>query len=108
MVHGQLAVPRNTKISGDSLVHDTASIKGSMTRSIAGARSVIEGDLRDSVVWDDCRIANGVVLDSCIVANGVEIAAPVQLRNVLICRDDEAIPRSGEYRFERGLVIRDI
>ncbi len=108
MVRGQLAIPRNVHIAGDSLFDDTAIVTGTMTRSIAGARSVVEGTLAGSVVWDDCRIAKGVVLDSCVVANGVEIAAPVELRNVLICRDDAAIPREGGYRFEHGLVLLDI
>jgi NDP-sugar pyrophosphorylase family protein len=108
MVHGQLAVPRDMQVAGDSLIHDTATVSGTMTRSIAGERSVIEGDLRDSVVWDDCRIAPDVILDSCVVAHGVEIAAPIELRNILICRDDAAIPRDGEHRFEHGLVLRDI
>jgi NDP-sugar pyrophosphorylase family protein len=107
-VRGQLAPSRGTRIAGDSLVDGTASVTGSMSGSIAGARSVIEGTLRDSVVWDDCRIAKGVVLESCVVAHGVEIAAPVELSNVLICRDDEAIPCEGEHRFEHGLVLRDI
>jgi len=108
MARGQLAIPRDTHVAGDSLVHDTARVAGTIARSIAGERSVIEGTLTDTVVWDDCRIAKGVVLESCIVAHGVEIAAPVALRNVLICRDDEAIPRKGEHRFEQGLVLRDI
>ena len=108
MVNGQLALPRDTHVVGDSLVHDTARISGTMTRSIAGERSVIEGELRDTVVWDDCRIVKGVVLDSCVVAHGVKIGAPIALRNVLICRDDDAIPRQGEHRFEHGLVLRDI
>jgi mannose-1-phosphate guanylyltransferase len=107
-VSGQLAPARGTRVVGDSLIDDTAIMNGTMTRSIAGRRTVIEGTLRDSVVWDDCRIAPSAVLDSCIVANGVEIAAPIDLRNVLICRDDEAIPREGEHRFEHGLVLRDI
>jgi NDP-sugar pyrophosphorylase family protein len=107
MVHGQLAVPRDTHVAGDSLGHDTAKMNR-MSRSIGGARSVIEGMLTDTVVWDDCHIAPGVTLDGCIVAHGVEITAPVALRNVLICRDDEAIPRVGEHRFEHGLVLRDI
>ena len=108
MVDGTLAPARGTRVTGDSLVHDTAVVRGSCARSILGARSVIEGDLRDSVVWDDCRIAPGVVLESCVVSHGVEIAAPAALRDVLICRDDPAIPRDGEYRFEQGLVLRDI
>jgi mannose-1-phosphate guanylyltransferase len=107
-VDGQLAPACDTQVAGDSLAHETATVSGAMTRSIVGARSVVEGDLRDSVVWDDCRIAPGAVLDSCIVAHGVEIAEPVELHNVVICRDDRAIPREGEHRFDRGLVLRDL
>jgi mannose-1-phosphate guanylyltransferase len=107
-VRGQLVPERGMRVAGDALVDDTSIVNGTMTRSVAGRRSVVEGTIRDSVLWDDCRIAPGVVLDSCIVAHGIEISAPVALRNVLICRDEEAIPRKGEYRFEHGLVLRDI
>ena len=108
IVNGKLAVPRGTRVLGDSFVHDTATVSGAMTHSIAGERSVVEGALTDTVVWDDCRIASGAKLDGCIVAHGVEITAPIELRNVLICRDDPSIPRDGEHRFEHGLVLRDI
>ncbi len=67
--------------------------------------SVVEGDVRDTVVWDNCYIARGVVLESCIVAHGVEIRTPMRLQNAIICRDDPAIPRDADYRFENGLVI---
>jgi NDP-sugar pyrophosphorylase family protein len=107
-VDGTLSASRGTHVAGDSLVHDTAAVRGTVARSIAGARSIIEGDLRDSVVWDDCRLAPGVALESCVVAHGVEISTRVRLRNVLICRDDPAIPRDGECRFEHGLALRDI
>jgi NDP-sugar pyrophosphorylase family protein len=70
-----------------------------------GARSRIEGEVRDSVIWDDCAIGRGVVLESCIVTNGVEMSAPISLKNAIICRDDPAIPRDSSYRFEHGLVI---
>src|SRR5438270_11645695 len=56
IVRGQLA-PSETRIMGDSLVHDTAIVTGTMSCSIAGERSVIEGTLTDTVVWDHCRIA---------------------------------------------------
>jgi NDP-sugar pyrophosphorylase family protein len=105
---GLLGASRGTRVVGDSLVDETAVVRGEMRQSVAGERSVIEGQLRDSVVWDDCHIAKGVVLDSCIVAHGVEIGAPVELKNLLIARDDAAIPRDGEHRFENGLVLRDI
>ena len=29
--------------------------------------------MRDSIVWDDCRIARGVTLERCIVAHGVRV-----------------------------------
>jgi NDP-sugar pyrophosphorylase family protein len=108
IVRGQLPIPSETRIVGDSLIHDTANVSGTISRSIAGGRSVVEGSITDTVVWDDCRIASGAKLDGCIVAHGVEIASNIELRNVLICRDDLAIPRDGEYRFEHGLVLRDI
>ena len=108
MVRGELALPSDTRITGDSLIHETAKIAGTISHSIAGERSIIEGALTDTMVWDDCRIARGAKLDGCIVAHGVEIANAVDLRNVLICRDDVAIPRDGEHRFEHGLVLRDI
>jgi NDP-sugar pyrophosphorylase family protein len=107
-IRGHIAPAPGTHVGGDSLIDDTATVGGTMTRSIAGRRSVVEGELCDSVVWDDCRIAPGVVLDSCVIAHGVEIAAPANLRNVVICRDDPAIPRDGEHRIEHGLVLRDI
>ena len=68
-------------------------------------KSAIEGDVRDTVVWDDCFIGRGVRLESCIVGHGVEIHGEIDLRNALICRDDPAIPRDPAYRFENGLVI---
>ena len=69
---------------------------------------LVQGTLRDTVVWDDCRIAAGVTLQSCIVAHGVEITRPAHLRDVLICRDHPAIPRDFDGRFEDGLVLRAI
>jgi NDP-sugar pyrophosphorylase family protein len=108
MVRGQIVNPSGTRVIGDSLIHDTANVAGTISRSIAGERSVVEGAITDTVVWDDCRIARSAKLDGCIVAHGVEIASGIELRNVLICRDEPAIPRDGEHRFEHGLVLRDI
>ena len=67
--------------------------------------SIVEGEVRDSVIWDHCYIARGVTLETCIVAHGVEIRTPMHLRNAIICKDDPAIPRDPQYRFEDGLVM---
>ena len=71
-------------------------------------KSTIEGEVKETVVWDNCFIGRGVSLESCIVTQGVELRAPMQLRNAVICRDDPAIPRDPNYRFENGLVIASI
>jgi NDP-sugar pyrophosphorylase family protein len=70
-----------------------------------GARSSVEGEVRNSVIWDDCRIGRDAKLESCIVAHGVTIASPMRLKNAIVCRDDASIPRDAGYQFENGLVI---
>lgn len=69
MMRGELAPPPGSHIDGDSLVHETAT--GRAARSIIGARSTIRGDVRDSVVFDDCVIEGSLV--RCIVAHGVRV-----------------------------------
>lgn len=106
MVSGKVAARRGSRVEGDCVIH--ASMRGAATRSVIGARSVIEGSVEDSVIWEDCHIGPGVELDSCIVAHGVEITDPMKLTDVMICRDHNSIPRKPEYRFENNLVIVSI
>jgi NDP-sugar pyrophosphorylase family protein len=72
---------------------------------VVGARSVVEGTLRDSVVWDDCHIASGVELTNCIVAHDVAITRPMRLENTIVCRDETSIPPNSAYRREEGLLF---
>jgi NDP-sugar pyrophosphorylase family protein len=72
---------------------------------VFGARSVVEGTLENSVVWDDCRIAAGVELTNCIVTHGVALTRPMRLQNTIVCRDDLSIPPGSAYRREEGLVF---
>jgi NDP-sugar pyrophosphorylase family protein len=72
---------------------------------VVGARSVVEGTLHDSVVWDDCHIASGVELTNCIVAHDVAITRPMQLENTIVCRDETSIPPTSAYRREEGLLF---
>jgi NDP-sugar pyrophosphorylase family protein len=81
---GTLQAPAGSRIEGDSLLHESARVSGTIARSIVGERSVIEGELRDSIVWDDCRVAPGVTLDGCIVASNAEVTESQE--NALICR----------------------
>ncbi len=69
MMRGELAPPAGSHIDGDSLAHQTAT--GRATRSIIGARSTIRGEVRDSIVWDDCVIEG--TIERCIVAHGVRV-----------------------------------
>jgi NDP-sugar pyrophosphorylase family protein len=84
-LRGEVDVADGSRIDGDSIVHETSRGRGS--RSTIGARSVIEGAVRDSFVWDDCVISRGVTLDGCVVAHGVELTHG-ELRDQLICRDE--------------------
>ncbi len=60
-------------LGGRSEIAPTARVSGSVTRSVVGARSAVEGTLNGTIVWDDCHIGGGVRLDRCIVAHGVEL-----------------------------------
>jgi mannose-1-phosphate guanylyltransferase len=105
-LRGDVGVVKGSRIDGDCVIAESA--RGRAVRSTIGARSVIEGDVRDSAVWDDCVVARGVELDRCIVAHGVELKNRGRYRDVLICRDDPAIPRDAPYLVQDGLVIAAI
>jgi len=103
MRSGDIEPRKGSRIAGSSLMH--ASAKGVADGSIIGARTVVEGTVRDSVIWDNCRIAPGATVESCIVAHNVEIRADAHYANAMICRADRAIPKKPEYRFENDLVV---
>lgn len=108
MLRGDIPMTAGSRAAGDSLIDDSADIRGTVAQSTIGARSVIEGRVDDSAVWDDCHIGKGVSLEGCIVAHGVKIDGNRALRNAMICRDEARIPRDGEYVIEEGLVIAAI
>lgn len=105
-LRGDAEVVRGSRVDGDCVVAESA--RGRAVRSTIGERSVIEGDVRDSAVWNDCRVARGVELDRCIVAHGVELKSRGRYRDVLICKDDPAIPRDAGYLMQDGLVFAGI
>ena len=83
-----------------------AEIHGTIARSTVGARSVVDGDVCDSAIWDGCAIREHVSLERCIVAHGVTLEGPLELKDALICRDDKAIP--AEYERRGNVVIARI
>lgn len=103
MTRGDIAPPEGSRVIGDSLMHTTAT--GHATHSTVGARSTVEGDVRESIIWDDCRIARGVTLERCIIGHGVELAEG-EYRDAVIVRDDPRIP--GEYTRVGELVVARI
>lgn len=105
-LRGEVEVAKGSRIDGDSIVAESS--RGRAVRSTVGERSVVDGDVRDSAVWDDCRIARGVELDRCVVAHGVELTSRGRYRDVLICRDDPAIPNDAKVLRQGGLVVAAI
>ncbi len=85
MVRGELPPTDGCHIDGDSLVHQSS--KGPSSRSVVGARSVIDGHAADSILWDDCVI-DGTV-EGCVVTHGVHVSG--EHRDVLIT-PNEIIP----------------
>lgn len=56
-----------------------------------GARSVVEGTLDNTAVWDDCHIGADVVLHDCIVAHGVELSGDIEIRRAMICNGEQGL-----------------
>ncbi|HUP47592.1 MAG TPA: sugar phosphate nucleotidyltransferase [Thermoanaerobaculia bacterium] len=104
---GTIPVARGSRVVDDSVVDQTATIHGTVKRSSIGHRSFVKGEVRNSTIGSDCRIAGSAVLHSCILGDGVEINRPLELRSAIICRDDDQTPRDANYRYENGLVIAD-
>ena len=69
MIRGELAPPEGSHIGGDSLMHESAT--GRATRSVVGERTTIRGEIRDSIIWNDCVIEG--LVENCIVAHGVRV-----------------------------------
>ena len=85
MLRGELAPPQGSRIEGDSLVHESA--RGSVSRSVIGANSTVNGEVRDSIVWDDCTVDG--TLERCIVTHGTRVTG--HHRDELIA-GDEIVP----------------
>lgn len=107
-IGGEIELAEGSRVAGDSIVDKRAAIRGSVARSSIGGGSVIEGQVRDSIVWENTRIGQGVRLDSCIVADEVELAGPLHLENTMVCRDSGEIPDDPAYRRDNGLVFAPI
>lgn len=105
-VRGELHVARGSRVRGDSIVHETAHVVGSnASRSVIGAHSMVNGELRDTVVWDDCVIGGSASLERCVIAHGVEISGPFELSDALVLVDNVAIPEHPDCERRDGLVI---
>ena len=92
-------------VAKPAAIAQDSRIRGTAERSTVGARSVVDGQLRDSAVWDDCVIGENVRLERCIVAHGVKLNGALDFHDALICRDDPAIPDDPKLERRDGLVI---
>lgn len=87
-VAGKLALVPGSVLQDDSIVHETA--RGIVSHSVVGAGSVIEGTVRDSVIWNKCHVAQGTIVEGCIVAHDVKLE-PGEYRNQLIVATGESV-----------------
>jgi mannose-1-phosphate guanylyltransferase len=91
-LRGALALVPGSAVAGDSIAHESA--RGNASRSVIGARTTIEGDVRDSIVWDDCHVANGAIVEGCIVAHGVTLEAGEYRNQLIVPGESVDIPPS--------------
>ena len=70
-----------------------------------GQHSVIEGQVRDSAIWDNVFIARGVHVEHCIVAHGVRLTHG-EFRNAVILRDHPSVPTTSYERIDGNIVAR--
>lgn len=105
MLAGEIAMPHGSGATGDSVVDFSSEIRVDLARSTVGARSVIDGRVSDSAIWDDCRIASGVLLDRCIVFHGVVIDRPLTLRDAIVCPATAGAITDEHQTIEQGLLI---
>ena len=108
IVRGDVRPPKDSRVRGDCLIANSSTARTSIVRSVVGARSIVKGELHDTTVWDDCAVGGGARLERCIVAHGVEISGSIELSDVLICREDPAIPHDPAYDRSEGLVLMHI
>lgn len=106
-LRGELPLARGSAVQDTSIVDTTARVSGTIERSSIGARSSVAGTVRDSAVWNDCEISASTTLERCIVAHGVALPAG-SFADVLITRDDPAIPQEFDAERRDGLVITKI
>ncbi|HVS32285.1 MAG TPA: sugar phosphate nucleotidyltransferase [Thermoanaerobaculia bacterium] len=104
---GDIPIVPGSRLTGDCVIDETATVLGKVSRSSVGAGSVVKGEVRNSIIGRDCRITGNVVLESCVVGPGVEIRTPMEVRSAIICEEDPGVFREPGYRYERGLVIAD-
>lgn len=104
MVAGRVPLPPAAQIAGESIIDVTAD--GTTERSTVGARSIVNGTVTDSIIWENCFIGAGVTLQRCIVAHGTRIESG-SFQDALIVPDHDAIPDELE-RTADGLVVTAI
>ena len=101
--HRLLELPEGSELRDGCVVDGSARISGTCDRSTIGAGSVIDGTVRNSMIWENATVPAGCVVESSIVSHGVRLPEGTQLRDVMVCPDDPAIP--AEYPRQSGNVV---
>jgi NDP-sugar pyrophosphorylase family protein len=104
-VSGAMQPASDSRVRGDSLLHTTANVAKSVSRSTIGANSIVQGVVDDCAIFEGCTISPNARLTSCIVGEGVTISGTLELHDAIVCRNTAAIPQDPAYERKDGLVI---
>lgn len=86
-VRQEVPLARGSHVRGDSVLHETAR-SSRVTRTSIGARSIVQGEVTDCAIWEDCVIGAGVKLERCIVGHGVELRGDIEAKDQMITVDN--------------------
>jgi NDP-sugar pyrophosphorylase family protein len=112
MVDGGLDVPNGSRVdkSKRSIAAADARIEGEAEDSVIGNASSVEREtrIRNSSLWDSCRIGRGCSIESSVIDHGVVVPAGMAIANALVSRVTHALPPDHGFRVTGELVVAPI
>lgn len=108
MGEGTIPPPRDTELTGSSVIDRSALVEGSVESSAVGPRARMhpESSVLGCAIWSDVTVGAGSRLQNSIICAGATIPERTKLEDVLVLAADA---ETGELppgtRLENGLVI---
>jgi NDP-sugar pyrophosphorylase family protein len=87
IARGERRVPSGSAVGADaSIVADGVRLQGQISKSVAGARAIVEAGafVKESALWDGASVGAGARVESSIVGTGVRVPPGALVCNALL------------------------